>query len=886
MTKQAKRRKLAKLRSCLFDGNPWSIMSSAIGPMCDAVNSGDMNAIEASLSFGSDVESITKVVNGVAVIPVTGVLRDEVDWMVRFGYASSYQLIEREYKQQIGNNGVKAVLFYFTSPGGSAIGCKRAADTIFEMRGEKPVRAYVQGVCGSAAYYMAAACDRIEATADSLVGSIGTIYPHMEMSGMLEEIGIGANVFTNSESPKKGHGNQYEKLTPDAKATLQNFTNSYGSSFVQDVARYRGESPQNVAENYGKGDAFRADIAIGRGMIDSVVSGFSESLESISGVSSEADPVAEADNDETPVVTGHSQRSTNMKIGKKIRAQLFARGMIESQDVSDEVCQAAINAWFAAGGQDVPSDEAGILASLLSGTPKNEAADADDDDEEDDDGKPFETKGKAKSDTPRRKDGIVDEHAEAKLEDLRASAALTNEVAGSDVITGEMVMDAFEAKLAVPAAQKSWNEKLVKKESAIPAARGRDSRDGSERFAADAIDAMVYRSVDQPDMTLSDGAAALVGRPLWSIAGQCLQLEVGERNVDMYGSRELLAEEAMQQGNATRRSTFFSGNEDRRYIQAAGAVPNARPGDFPNILSGLANKFLDTVELDEDYSFPKVSALLPGGLNDFKPALMMNKGVVEELDELSDAEKFKELGLAEEVLSYIFLRRFGNCWGWTPVLVANDDLNAFAEGMIGLREAWMVTQNRLVVDRFTSTENLLDSSALFADRADTGTGTNAATNHNIRASGAAPSDAEWAAMEVQYADIGGVATGKRVRGTLNVAYVPTGAVAQEARRTFMPLNGLEPKAAATTANVGLYRGDVSIVTESELRINSTTRWIGLRNPTRLNTATVVRAYFNGFGTAGRRERWYDPTNKTTWVSLEGRVAVAVKNWRYAVVNEV
>ncbi len=39
-------------------------------------------------------------------------------------------------------------------------------------------------------------------------------------------------------------------------------------------------------------------------------------------------------------------------------------------------------------------------------------------------------------------------------------------------------------------------------------------------------------------------------------------------------------------------------------------------------------------------------------------------------------------------------------------MVANDDLGAFAEGMIGLKEAWKVTQNRLVIDRLTSSETL------------------------------------------------------------------------------------------------------------------------------------------------------------------------------------
>jgi hypothetical protein len=435
----------------------------------------------------------------------------------------------------------------------------------------------------------------------------------------------------------------------------------------------------------------------------------------------------------------------------------------------------------------------------------------------------------------------------------------------------------------------AWSKSLAEQEPSLPTGRIRVTGEGADRYAADVVEALVYKSAEaltnvKEPVKLSDHAAPHVRKPLWAIAAECLQL-AGQRGVDMFGDREYLAEAAMGMGSPCQRHVFFSAKEGRQYIQAAGS-PASRPGDFPNILSNLANKFLDTIELDDDYSYPLVSAVLPGGLSDFKPAMMVNKGIVEELDEVQDAEQFKELGLSEEVLSYIFLRRFGNKWGWTPVLVANDDLGAFVEGMLGLEEAWQVTQNRLIVDRYTANETLLDGAALFADRADTGSGANPAANLNTRASGNPPSDTEWGAMETLYADIGGINTGRRVRGSLNVAFTPTGSVSQEARRVFLPLNtgGLEMKVANTTATVGLYRGEVQVVPESELRVASTAVWYGLRNPTRLNTATVVRGYFNGFGTAGRRERWYDPENKTTWVSIEGRIAVAVKNWRYAVRN--
>jgi signal peptide peptidase SppA len=852
-----KKRKLGQLQACINDGQPWFIVPSAFASISQAIESGDMDSLENAMSFGGESESQTKIIDGVAVLSMTGVLRDTTDIMVRMGFASSYQQFETEFAKVIGNPEVKGVMIYGDSPGGSAIGCKRVADMIFAARDQKPVYFYSQGICGSACYYIASACSHRSGTADSLWGSIGTIYKHQEISGMLKEYGVTATVFTNTDSPAKGVGNDSEPLTDEAKKQIQEFVDSYGSGFIQDVARYRGVDSQVVISDFGKGDAFRADVAVKKGMVDSIVSGFNEAMSAISSQLGGDRPVSAFAN--TSPATSPVNNSEVKKMDK-VRAQLFAMGMIASMEATDETCNAVVSAFCSGKGIDVPDNESGMLEALQGKSNPPPAPD------------------------PAPASNVAEAHkteqGEARLQDLRASAALLNSVTSEAFISDAMVMDAFEAGQNTNAAIQAWNETISKKESSVPTSRANVTAEGSDQFAQDAIDAMVYRSSDNPQMQISDGAAALSNRPLWAIAGQALQ--IAGRQVDMYGSRELIAEEAMQMGG-TGRQTFFSTSEDRRYVQNSG-IPNARPGDFPNILSGLANKFLDSIELDEDYSYGKVSALLPGGLNDFKPGLMVNKGVVEELDELQDAEQFKELGMEEEVLSYVFLRRFGNKFGWTPVMIANDDLNAFAEGMIGLAEAWQVTQNRLVIDRFTSNETLLDGYSLFANRPDTGTGTNPAANDNDKTSGGAPSDSEWAAMEVKYADIGGINTGKRVRGTLNTCFVPTGARAQEARRTFFPLAGLEPKAAATTANVGLYRGDVGVITESELRSASDTTWYGLRNPTRLNTATVVRAYFNGFGTAGRRERWYDPGNKTTYISLEGRVATAVKNWRYAVRN--
>jgi signal peptide peptidase SppA len=886
LKKAKRRRQRVKLTSAIRDGLPWSIMPSAYERLLVAAEDGSVAGIEAALEFGrQDEEPTTSMINGTAVISVNGVLQEENSYLVKAGYAASYQVIERDIKKAIADPQVQGVMLLLNTPGGSAIGVKRVADTIFAARGSKPIVAYCQGMCGSAGFYLMAAADRSYATADSLIGSIGTIYHHQDASKMMADYGVNVTVVTNDKSPKKGHGNAYEPLQGEAKKTLQGFINSYGDGFISDVAKYRNISPEQVVSSYGQGDAFRADVALGRGMIDGIVSNFEDALGKVRASSGPASISATIETASVAEPTPVFQEEKKMTITAKIRAMLFALGYVQAADASDQTCEAALTVFLKAKGIETPANEQGILDALtgssslgatavlvtptaapLAAAPAPAA----------------NTTGTPAAPAPNVATAHATEMAEARLSDLLAAAAIVNATAGEDRVTTAMINASAAAGHNSTQAVEAWNGVSAAAEPAIPAPRANVIREGRDEFALDAIDALCFRSSDNAAMEMRPGARNLLNRPLHAIAAECL-LQDGQQ-VDIHGPREEIAEMAMQMGNPLQRHRFYSEREDARYLSAS--IPASRPGDFPNILSGMANKFLDSIELDEDYSYPLVSATLPGGLKDFKPSLMINKGVVDELDELKDAEQLKELGLEEEVLSYIYLRRFGNAFGWTPVMVANDDMNAFAEGMIGLAEAWQLTQNRLVLERFTSTETLLDGSALFANRADTGSGANPALNNNARTGGGVPSDAEWAAMETLYNDIGGINTGRRVRGTINTCFCPTGTVAQSARRTFMPLNagGLEDKVAATTANVGLYRNQVGVIPESELRVASLTTWYGLRNPTRLNTATVVRGYFNGFGTAGRRERWYDPSTKTTYVSLEGRAAAAVKNWRYAVRN--
>ena len=883
ISKQAKRRKLAQFSSALVN-EALALDTKWHSKALSALQLGDLASIESMMDCDDEDAVSAKLVNGVAIVPVCGPLRDESDWMVKYYGASCYEGIEAQVTQACDNANVKAIVLWVNSPGGQAIGCKRAADLIKSKRGTKPIVAYVQGMACSAAYYLASSTDKIYATADSIGGSIGTIYTHNEISKLARDIGYKFTVITNADSPKKGHGNMYEPLTDASRKTLADFVDSFGKAFIGDVASYRGVSEDRVIARFGQGDSFLSPECVKRGIFDQLVDNWSSLLAILTGdggdpcatekrgeepepIDPARPPTPEPDPESHAAATLPTQVLQTRRIPvKKLKAQLYAMGLLDSIEATDELAMAALRGFCAARGLDTPSAEAEQLKVLQGGTLAQvvaaSAAPL----------QPIQSAPAANVQAAHQKE--FDEarnqgfqNAKTAFVDLSASAALFNE-RHADAVSAEMVADAFEKGLTCSQAIKVWTEKLT---AAAGANNGNATKVAhvathADQFGPDAVSALLHK-VTNGEEKLTPASEKLLNMPLWAIAAKSLENH-GEK-VDMYGDHESLAVRAMEmQGN--RRHSFYSERERRQYVGAEGNVPYTRPGDFPNILSALANKFLDTVDLDE-FSYGDWTAVLPNGLRDFKPMTMVNKGIVEEMDEVRDAESFKELGMAEEVLSYVWLRRFGNKFGWTPVLVANDDLNAFAEGMIGLGEAWATSQSRLCTDLLTSNPTLLDGSALYRTANDV-------------TSGAAPSDTQWAAMETKYADITGVSTTRRVRGSLNVCLTPTGTQYQEARRTFWTLNQLEPKMAATTANVGLYRGQIAVIPEGELRGNSTTKFYGFRNPTQVRTATIVRAYFNGFGVEGKRERWYDPENKTTWVSLEGRIGAAIKNWRYTVRN--
>jgi hypothetical protein len=544
---------------------------------------------------------------------------------------------------------------------------------------------------------------------------------------------------------------------------------------------------------------------------------------------------------------------------KKLKAALFARGLIDSVDASDEVYQAALNAWFAAQGKALPTAEDDILAAMNgqgSGVRSQEST------------------GKAAENVAAAHEK---EMAEAKAAAAKEAAYQERKRIASLQASGRTLgieAKAIEESIASGKSDDEiiagWVKERAQAETPVSAADVRVTGEGAERFLADAVDGLCLRLGARVDASRVTADTRRMSRaPLIVLATQCLALR-GVR-VDAYAAPEDIAEAALAMDDHARRNIT---------PHAIAVRPSAddpaynRPGSFPNLLSNLANKILDEgLELAAP-TYPEWCGRKAGDLPDFHPTPIVNKSQFDELDMVTDAEALKELGLAEEMLSYIQLGRYANKFAWTPVMIANDDLDAFNEGMLGLSAAHENTLNRLCLSQITGNVSLLDGFALFDN-----------TNHgNDVTSGGAPSDTQWSAMSDKASAQRGVGGTGFLRTPLAIALVPP-KLERAAIQTFaVPSVVVEVKQPATDANINVYRGKVKIVTEPELQVDSNVKWYGLMQPRGTFNATVIYAYFRGWGQGGRRETWYDPNTKCRYVSLEGRFAAAAKQYRTIVRN--
>lgn len=247
----------------------------------------------------------------VAVVSVFGVLCQRMGSMDEASGGVAYDRIGSVLDALVADKQCKSILMVMDSPGGTVIGCDELADKIRGYRGQKKVNCAVDGMCASAAYYIASQCAEISCTPTGMVGSIGTISAHEDISGALEAQGVKLTMITAGKY--KGEGSPYEPLSEEARQEIQSKVDHYYGQFVEAVAKGRDTTAAKVKANYGQGRMLTPADAKAAGMIDRVCT-VAEQLERMGAY--EGTAPARAENDDSKIRAARRKLDIEFALGE------------------------------------------------------------------------------------------------------------------------------------------------------------------------------------------------------------------------------------------------------------------------------------------------------------------------------------------------------------------------------------------------------------------------------------------------------------------------------------------------------------------------------------------------------------------------------------------
>lgn len=299
--------------------------------------------------------------DGVAVLPLHGVLAPRMSMMMDISGGTSTEKFGQWFDAAVADPSVKAIVLDVNSPGGSARGNEELAAKIRSARGTKPIIAAVSEMAASAAYYVASAADKVVASPSAEIGSIGSYTVHAETSRADEQAGVKYTVIRSGDA--KNLANEHEPLSESGRREIQERIDAYGTQFTNAVAVNRGVTAAHVNENYGRGKVFMADTALAKGMIDRV--GTLEQV--VAELKSQTKSGSAGRQPPAFIKAGVSQMDST------ILAVMHEAGLC-AKDASPEVAQAALTAFFAGRGETQPTDKLQTLAAIAGHKQKNSDA--------------------------------------------------------------------------------------------------------------------------------------------------------------------------------------------------------------------------------------------------------------------------------------------------------------------------------------------------------------------------------------------------------------------------------------------------------------------------------------------------------------------------------
>jgi protease-4 len=165
------------------------------------------------------------------------------------------------------DDSAKALIVAVDSPGGTVTGSQAIYEAIRRVAAKKPVVSVMGSLAASGGYVVSLGADHIVAGRNTITGSIGVILQTIEISGLLQKVGVQVNEIKSA--PLKGEPSEFHPLTPEARKATDALVQDAYDWFVGLVAERRKLAP-DAARTLGDGRVYSGKQALDVKLVDEV----------------------------------------------------------------------------------------------------------------------------------------------------------------------------------------------------------------------------------------------------------------------------------------------------------------------------------------------------------------------------------------------------------------------------------------------------------------------------------------------------------------------------------------------------------------------------------------------------------------------------------------
>ncbi|MEE8580681.1 MAG: signal peptide peptidase SppA [Myxococcota bacterium] len=215
----------------------------------------------------------------IVLIEIDGVITEaDEPGFLGTGRESSVARVREQLDMARRDSEVRAILLRINSPGGTAQASELVYREVLDFKREKnvPVVAQLMGVATSGGYYVAMAADQIVAHPTTVTGSIGVIFVGVNLSGLMQKLGIQDQTFT--AGAHKDAGSPLRPMRAEERTHLQSVLDDLHARFREVVALGRPKLDAAGVEKLADGRIYSASQALENGLVD-VLGGIDDSIE-------------------------------------------------------------------------------------------------------------------------------------------------------------------------------------------------------------------------------------------------------------------------------------------------------------------------------------------------------------------------------------------------------------------------------------------------------------------------------------------------------------------------------------------------------------------------------------------------------------------------------